>query len=67
MGKVDQMEDVLVALGYVIAGIRKMANWKAPGPDGVRHFSFKKFRSLHTSISGALQSLVLNGEFQNDW
>ena len=27
--------------------IRKMANWKAPGPDGTSQFWFKKFNYLY--------------------
>ena len=61
LGGNDQMADIVVTLDDVSAGIRKMANWKAPGPDGVRGFWFKKFRSLHSPISGALQKLVVNG------
>jgi hypothetical protein len=31
-----------------------MANWKAPGPDGVRGFRFKRFKSLHRVIAQGL-------------
>ena len=62
LGGVEQMEDIAVSLEDVKAGIRKMANWKAPGPDGVRGFWFKKFQSLHSPMTGALQSLIRLGE-----
>ena len=39
-----------------------MANWKAPGPDGVRGFWFKKFSSLHDVLVDALQECVVRGE-----
>ena len=55
---IQQMEDVVVTLEDVKAGIRKMANWKAPGPDGVRGFWFKRFQCLHSPIAEALQSVV---------
>ena len=42
MDGVLQMDDVVVTIELVKAGIRRMANWKAPGPDGVRGFWFKK-------------------------
>ena len=37
-----QQDEVVLQLVDVKEGIRKMANWKAPGPDGVRGFWFKK-------------------------
>ena len=39
-----------------------MPNWKAPGPDGVRGFWFKKFPSLHASLTVALGKCVDSGE-----
>ena len=37
-----------------------MANWKAPGPDGVQEFWLKKLTSLHGRIAEQLDD-VLNG------
>ena len=54
--RVEQQQEVTVHLDDVKAGIRKMANWKAPGPDGVRGFWFKKFLSLHEPIATSLHS-----------
>jgi len=31
--------------------LRKLANWKAPGPDGVHGFWFKRFSSLHAQLA----------------
>ena len=59
---VAQMEDVVVSLTVVKEGVRKMANWKAPGPDQVRGFWFKRFQSLHVPIAHALQKVVEVGE-----
>ena len=42
LARVEQQQEVTVQLDDVKAGIRKMANWKAPGPDGVRGFFFQK-------------------------
>ena len=58
---VERQEEVTVSLENVKAGIRKMANWKAPGPDWVRGYWFKRFPSLHTSIAAALQDCVSYG------
>ena len=59
---VQQQEEVVVQLKDVKAGIRKMTNWKAPGPDGVRGFWFKKFISLHKSIAASLQDCLVTGD-----
>ena len=47
-------------------GIREMANWKAPGPDGVRGFWFKRFRSLHGVIMESSQDCLDSGSVP-DW
>ena len=52
-------------LDDVQAGIRKMANWKAPGPDGVRGFWFKKFLSLQVLLTAALQDCIDKGTVPN--
>ena len=59
---VGQQEKVVLQVADVKAGIRKMANWKAPGPDGVRGFCFKKFPSLHAPLTVALQACLDSGE-----
>ena len=63
---VRRQENLVLRLDDVKAGIRKMANWKAPGPDGIRGFWFKKFPSLHTSIAASLQEVLKSG-LVPDW
>ena len=48
--RIQRQENVSIGINQVMGGIRKMTNWKAPGPDGVQDFWFKKFRSVHKSI-----------------
>ena len=57
-----QQDEVVLQLVDVKDGIRKMANWKAPGPDGVRGFWFKKFQCLHQPIVASLQECLENGD-----
>ena len=54
-------EDVMIGIEDVKAGVGRMANWKAPGPDGVRGFWFKKLPSLLPALTGALQDVVASG------
>ena len=35
---VEEQKEVKVSTEDVVAGVRRMSNWKAPGPDGVRCF-----------------------------
>ena len=36
LARVEKQEDVRVTTEDVVAGVRRMSNWKAPGPDGVQ-------------------------------
>ena len=45
----------------VRAGVRRMTNWRAPGPDGIQGFWFKKFSSLHSRIAEGLQECLTQG------
>jgi len=62
LGGVGKQEEIKLTLEDVEAGIRKVANWKAPGPDGVRGFWFKRFRSLHAPLTKALQDCLDSGD-----
>ena len=59
---VASQEDVMIEMDDVRKGIRRMVNWKAPGPDGVRGIRFKRLPSLHAVLRDALQECVDRGE-----
>ena len=63
MERVVAMDDVVISCD-VLAVIRRMSNWKASGPDGVRGFWFKKLTSLHP-ITEALKECVARGRFRS--
>ena len=58
---VERMTDIVVDIEDVKKGIRRMLNWKTPGPDMVRGFWFKKFHSLHVVLTSALKDCVEHG------
>ena len=62
MTNIRKQQDVTISLEDVKGGIRKMTNWKAPGPDWVRGFWFKKFPSLHENLTEALKDCLERGE-----
>ena len=43
------------------AGIRRLSNWKAPGPDGVTGFWFKNITALHHAMALGLDDCLKNG------
>ena len=55
------MSKVKVDIESVKAGVKRMPNWKVPGPDGVMGFWFKKFTSLHQSLSSWLGECLRSG------
>ena len=58
-GKIDiTKEDVFIHL-------RKMPNWKAPGPDGLHGFWLKKFTSLHQAMVKHLDDCIQTGDVPN--
>ena len=40
---VQKQNDMVVAPAKVVKQLRKIANWKAPGPDGLQEFWLKSF------------------------
>ena len=58
LANITKQEDVSVQLVSVRAGIRRMTNWKAPGPEGVQGYWFKKFTHLHGRITKHLQECL---------
>ena len=60
-GGVVEQREVRVTTEDVVAGVRRMSNWKAPGPDGVRGFWFKKFSCMHQAMAKSLQACLDEG------
>ncbi len=54
---VQAQEEVVIGIEDVSKGIRRMANWKAPGPDGVRGFCFKKTPISALCIEGCVAGM----------
>ena len=47
LGNVGKQDDLVIDVEAVRSVTRKLSNWKAPGPDGVVGFWFKKITALH--------------------
>ena len=59
-------EDILITTGKLKKQLRKMKNWKAPGPDGLQGYWIKTFTSCHERIAIQLQ-LCLEMNETPDW
>ena len=57
-GRVKQQE-INITTRKVKDQLRKVPNWKAPGPDSVQGYWLKNFRSLHERIAQQLQGCVI--------
>ena len=58
----EKQNDLLIDVEMVRSGVRRLSNWKAPGPYGVVGFWFKKLTSLHPVMAGKLQLCLENGK-----
>ncbi|MEM7298655.1 MAG: reverse transcriptase domain-containing protein [Bacteroidota bacterium] len=59
---VRPQEDIETTIDDMRDGVKKMDNWKAPGPDGVQGFWFKKFSSLLPKLADSLSSCLRASE-----
>ena len=62
MSEIDKQEDIRISVENVKTAIRKMTNWKVPGPDCVQGYWFKRFSSLYSSLTEHLQTCVVVGD-----
>ena len=66
MSDLRKQENIKISIEDVKLVIRKMSNWKAPGPDGVHGFWFKKLSNLHIKLTEFLQEALDTG-IVPDW
>ena len=51
LGELTVQDDIHIEIKKVRKQIRKMPNWKSPGPDGVQGYWVKNMSNLHNSIA----------------
>ena len=54
----EKQENITITLEKVRKQLKKVPNWKAPGPDGVQGFWLKNFKSLHPRIAEQLHQCL---------
>ena len=60
-------ENITITTGMVAAKVKKIPNWKAPGPDGVQGFWLKNLTSLHERIAIQMNDMINNGDTIPAW
>ena len=55
----DKQKHIRISVENVKTSIRKITNWKAPGPGCVQGYWFKRFSSLHSRLAGHLQNCIV--------
>ena len=60
-------DNITITTEMVIAKVKKIPNWKAPGPDGVQGFWLKNLTSLHERIANQINDMINNGEEIPTW
>ena len=49
--QVELQDDLTIDIEKLPAILRKIANWKAPGPDNVQGFCLKSMKKLHQRMA----------------
>ena len=47
--------------------VKKIPNWKSPGPDGVQGYWLKKLTALHECIAKQMDNIIRNAEKIPKW
>ena len=58
LSEIEKQEDIWISVGNGKSAIRKMSNWKAPGPDCVQGYCFKKFLTLHSRLTNTFKPVL---------
>ena len=59
LSEIEKQEDIRISVENVKTVIRKMTNWKAPDPDCVQGYWFKRFSTLHSALTEHLQICIV--------
>ena len=61
----EKQEELIITIEKLRKQLKKVPNWKAPGPDEVHGFWIKNFKSLHQRTVGQLQICIQNEQAPN--
>ena len=61
LGTIRKQETLTVTEAMVEKQIKKIANWKAPGPDGVHSYWFKFIKAVRSVLAALLNEALQSG------
>ena len=53
-----RQNDLVINLAMVTEQVKKIPNWKAPGPDGVQGYWIKKLTAMHERIAEQINEMI---------
>ncbi|XP_052744244.1 uncharacterized protein LOC128199309 [Bicyclus anynana] len=59
------MNPVAISTEDVVGAVRRAANWKSPGPDGLHHYWLKAFSTCHVTLARQFQEALEQGTLPN--
>ena len=63
--KAEQQQNVTITTTAIKKQIKKLAKWKAPGPDGIRGYWYKYFDNLHERLAIQMQHILNTGDVES--
>ena len=57
----EKQNDIKITIDMVTKQLKKIPNWKYPGPDGVQGYWLKNFTELHKRMADQFNGLLNNG------
>jgi hypothetical protein len=56
----ETMQNIEITSEDLKQVLKKQHNWKAPGPDGMQNYWYKKFTSCHAKMTELFNSIILD-------
>ena len=57
-----KQNDVNITTEMIKEKLKKISNWKSPGPDGVQGYWLRKLTALHERIAKQMDNVISNRE-----
>ena len=62
-----KQNDTSITTEMIKAQVKKIQNWKTPGPDGLQGYQLKKLTTLHERIAKQMDNTIINREDIPKW
>ena len=62
-----KQNDISITTEMIKAQVKKIQNWKTPGPDGLQGYQLKKLTTLHERIAKQMDNTIINREDIPKW